>query len=284
MSLFHAADLAILLIYGGLIGLLLAADIWYVNMKSFGDALSSPDIRSSFMLSIVTSIITTILAVLVAVPSAYALSRLRFRGAGLVDALIDMSIVLPPIVVGLSVLVLFRMGLDMSESDWTVLRLVGRPLKWFMDLFIHEVAGIVLIQFVCSATFALRAIKAAFDELDPRSEQVALTLGCTRWQAFRMVMLPSARPGITAGAVLAWARAIGIFGPVMIVAGAVRGRTEVLPTSVYLEISVGRIEAALAISLLMVMVSLVVLSVFRATTSASLFGGGNDRAARGGGQ
>jgi molybdate transport system permease protein len=84
-----------------------------------------------------------------------------------------------------------------------------------------------------------------------------------------------ARHGIAAGAVLAWARAFGIFGSVAVVAGAVRRKTEVLPTSIFLEISIGRIETALAVSMLMIFVALVILLTMRLATGGNIFGLGN---------
>jgi molybdate transport system permease protein len=143
---------------------------------------------------------------------------------------------------GLSLLVFFRTPVGL----W--LESVG------LD-FIYQRRGIVLAQFFTAASFGIRAIKATFDDLDRRPEDVALTLGCTRGQAFWRVALPNARGGILAGAILTWARAFGIFGPLMVFVGAVRMRTEVLPTTVYLEASIGRIEVALAVALLMIVLA-----------------------------
>ncbi|MFM7102173.1 MAG: ABC transporter permease subunit, partial [Verrucomicrobiota bacterium] len=105
--------------------------------------------------------------------------------------------------------------------------------------------------------------RATFDQLSPRHEQVALTLGCTRSQAFWMVAFPEARRGILTAATLAWARALGEFGPILVFSGATRFRTEVLPTTVFLELSVGNLEAAVAVSLLMVAAAVGVLLLIR---------------------
>jgi molybdate transport system permease protein len=102
-----------------------------------------------------------------------------------------------------------------------------------------------------------------FDQINPRSEQVAMTLGCSRRQAFWMVVFPEAWRGILTAATLAWARSLGEFGPILIFSGATRMRTEVLPTTVFLELSIGNIEAAAAVSLIMVLVALVVLVLAR---------------------
>jgi molybdate transport system permease protein len=99
--------------------------------------------------------------------------------------------------------------------------------------------------------------------MDVRQEDVARTLGCTRAQAFLRVVLPESIPGIVAAATIAWARALGEFGPILVFSGATRMKTEVLPTTVFLELSVGNLEAALAVSLLMVILATIVLGIAR---------------------
>jgi molybdate transport system permease protein len=106
-------------------------------------------------------------------------------------------------------------------------------------------------------------MRVTFDQISPRTEQVALTLGCTRSQAFWLIALPEARRGLVSAGTLAWARALGEFGPILVFAGATRMRTEVLSTTVFLELSVGRLEAAIAVSLLMVVVAVGVLLLMR---------------------
>ena len=127
----------------------------------------------------------------------------------------------------------------------------------------------MLCQFFVAASYAIRSVKAAFDGIDPRLEHVSLTLGCTRASSFFRVSLPMARSGILAGAVLTWARSFGIFGPLLIFVGSFRGRTEMLSTTIYLEQSIGNIEAAIAVALLLIGVALIALLLIR------LLGGGN---------
>jgi molybdate transport system permease protein len=101
---------------------------------------------------------------------------------------------------------------------------------------------------------------------------VALTLGCSRAQAFWRVVLPEARRGIITAGTLAWARSLGEFGPILVFSGATRMRTEVLPTSVFLELSIGNIETAAAVSLLMVAAAVVVLVLVRLYGTESILG------------
>jgi molybdate transport system permease protein len=127
----------------------------------------------------------------------------------------------------------------------------------------YRVPSVVLAQFAVACAFAVRTMRVTFDQISPRTEQVAMTLGCTRGQAFWMVAVPEARRGILTAATLAWARSLGEFGPILVFSGATRLRTEVLPTTVFLELSVGKIETAAAVSLLMVLTALAVLLVAR---------------------
>ncbi len=211
-----------------------------------GKALSKPEIQYSIKLSLVSCTVTTILSLWVAIPIGYLLSRYQFIGCNLLDAVLDIPIVLPPLVVGLSLLILFQF--------------VPRPVR---EAIVYQVPSVILAQFMVACAFAVRTMRATFDQIDNRREQVALTLGCTRAQAFSRVVLPEAYRGMLTAATLAWARALGEFGPLLVFAGATRNKTEVLSTSVFLELSVGDLEAAVAVSLIMVMAAVVVLVITR---------------------
>jgi molybdate transport system permease protein len=131
--------------------------------------------------------------------------------------------------------------------------------------FTYTVAGVVLAQFVVAAAFAIRTMRGTFDHLSPRPEQVALTLGATDFQALWHVALPAARRGMMAAFCISWARSLGEFGPILVFAGATRMKTEVLPTTVWLELSVGNLESAVAVSLGMIVIAVLVLVAVRAT-------------------
>jgi molybdate transport system permease protein len=190
-----------------------------------------------------------LLSLWVAVPTGYLLSRFRFPGKRILDAVLDIPIVLPPLVIGLSLLILFQTP-------------PGRFIQNYIPVT-YAVPSIIIAQFAVACAFAVRTMLVTFDQIDPRSEQVALTLGCSRGQAFWLVALPEARRGLLTAATLAWARALGEFGPILVFSGATRLRTEVLPTSVFLELSVGNIEAAVAVSLIMIMAAVTVLGIAR---------------------
>ena len=232
-----------------LIVALLLGDLFYTSPSELREALNDPNIRFAIRLSVLSATITTILAMWVAVPLGYLLSRTTFRGKWLVETLLDVPIVLPPLVIGLSLLILFQLP-------------PGRAVESMIPVTYH-VPAVILAQFAVATAFAVRTMRVAFDQIDPRTEQVALTLGCTRAQAFWRVTLPAAKRGMLAAGTLAWARAIGEFGPVQVFAGATPMKTVVLPTAVFFEASLGRLSAALAVSLLMVAVALGTLMLAR---------------------
>ncbi len=228
---------------------MLLADLAFTTPGDLLSALRSREVRFAVWLSLISCSITTILSLWVAVPLGYLLSRYEFRGKQLLDALLDVPIVLPPLVVGISLLILFQ-------------TLPGRTVERFVPIT-YAVPSVILAQFAVACAFAVRTMRVTFDQITPRREQVALTLGCTRSQAFWWVVLPEARRGMVTAATLAWARALGEFGPVLVFSGATRMRTEVLPTTVFLELSVGNLNGAVAVSLLMVAAAAVVLVIVR---------------------
>jgi molybdate transport system permease protein len=180
----------------------------------------------------------------------YLLARTEFWGKMVVDTLLDVPIVLPPLVIGLSLLILFQ-------------TLPGRLFQEYVFPVTFQVPSVILAQFSVSAAFAVRTMRVTFDQISPRTEQVAMTLGCTRAQAFWRVALPEARRGLLTAATLAWARALGEFGPILIFSGATRMRTEVLSTTVWLEFNISNLEAGIAVSLLMIAAAVIVLILTR---------------------
>lgn len=210
-------------------------------------ALADAKIRHSIWLSLISCTLAAVISLVVAVPLGYLLARHEFRGKRLLDAVLDIPIVLPPLVVGLSLLILFQFP----------------PFSWSARSIVYQVPAVVIAQFSVACAFAVRTMKSTFDHINPRCEHVAVTLGCSRAQAFGMVVLPEASRGMMTALTLAWARALGEFGPLLIFAGTTRMKTEVLSTSVFLEMNVGNIEAAVAVSLIMVAAAIAVLVITR---------------------
>lgn len=249
---------------------MLVATASYSSPEKLIEALGKREIQHSIVLSLITCTVTALLSLLLAVPVGYLLARARFPGKHWLEAALDIPIVLPPMVMGLCLLILFQTPFGQFIENLSV-RFPGYSLG-SMDLppfklgpitFTYTVFGVVLAQFTIGAAFAVRTMRHTFDHLSSRPEDVAMTLGCTRAQAVWLVTLPAARRGMFAAASVAWARSLGEFGPILVFAGATRMKTEVLPTTVWLELSVGNLEAAVAVSLLMVLCAMCVLAAVK---------------------
>ena len=254
-NLLSVISLALLGVFVLVILVLLAADVAYLSGHDVSAAdlwriLTSAEVAAAIRLSLITSLVTLVLVMVFAVPIGYALSRYRFFGHALLNTIVDVPIVLPPVVIGLSLLAFFGTPVGgmikaaLSKGDWTLASGIG----------------IVMCQFLVSISYCIRATKASFDSVDRNLEQVALSLGCSQWGAFWRVTLPLARSGLVAGGIMAWARAIGVFGPLMVFVGT-SPRVQVMPTTMWLELSIGDIETSLVVALLAVLMAGAALAV-----------------------
>ena len=234
---------------------MLAADLAWTSPGEILKTLSSDEIQYSIRLSLMSCTVAAILSVWVAVPIGYLMSRFNFFGKGFIDAILDIPIVLPPLVVGLSLLILF----STAAGDWVE--------DLFESVFgtriTYQIPSVVLAQFMVACAFAVRTMRTTFDQISVRQEDVALTLGCSRFQAFWKVTLPEARNGLITALTLAWARSLGEFGPILVFSGATRMKTEVLPTTVHLELTNANLGGAVAVSILMVVFAVGVLFAIR---------------------
>lgn len=229
---------------------ILGATVVYSSPADLWEAVNSREIRFAVMLSFTTCTISALLSLLVAVPAGYLLSRKRVPCKSMIEAALDIPIFLPPMVIGLCLLIFFQTMLGRFIEDTTV----G---------FTYTVYGVVLAQWVIGAAFAIRTMRGTFEHLSARPEEVAQTLGCSEFGAFWHVALPAAGKGMVSAGTIAWARSLGEFGPILVFAGATRMKTEVLPTTVWLELSVGNLESAVAVSVLLVGMAFAVLALVR---------------------
>lgn len=276
------------LLYLALIVSMIVADFRFASWKDIQESLVDPRVRFSIWLSLISCTISAILSMWVAIPTGYALARLgrnaiarRFERRPvqrnvalgvryLVDTLLDIPIVLPPLVVGISLLVLFQtpLGRMIDQS-------VGELASWMgfpgIRGVTYEIPAVILGQFTVAAAFAIRTMRDTFEQIDERPEQVALTLGASQFQTFSRVALPQAWRGGVAAFTLAWARSLGEFGPILIFAGTARMKTEVLSTTVYLNFQFGNLRGAVSASLILVSVAIVVLILTRIITLGSNF-------------
>jgi molybdate transport system permease protein len=222
--------------------------LWKVPWGSATSILRTSGARAALRLSLVCSLWATLLAVVIGVPLAWVLARVRFPGRGIVRALCTLSMVLPPVVAGVALFyALGRRGLIGQYLD-----------RWFGITLPFTTPAVVVAQTFVAMPFLVLTVEAAFRQQDLRYEEAARTLGGSRWYVFRRVTLPAIRPGLIAGAVLAWARSLGEFGATITFAGNFPRRTQTMPLAIYLANEADPQEA-LVLSLVLVAVSFAVL-------------------------
>ncbi|MEJ6721308.1 ABC transporter permease [Ilumatobacter sp.] len=205
-----------------LLGVPLCALMWRLPWSNLGEALSSDAATSALVLSLVTSLIATALCVVFGLPLAWALASGKGTTTRIVRALCLLPIVLPPVVGGVALLLAFgRQGIVGQR-----LAAVGLQLPF-------TTAGVVLAQTFVALPFFVLSVEAALRQLDVEYADVAIVHGASPFRAFVSVTLPSVGPAVLAGAVLAWARALGEFGATVTFAGSLEGRTQTLPLAVY---------------------------------------------------
>jgi len=241
------AGLAVAFLVLPLAGLLLRAP-W----SSLGTALTAPGVGTALRLSLVSATLATLLSLVLGVPLAWLLARSEARGRTLLRALVTVPLVLPPVVGGVALfLVLGRQGI------------VGRWLHEAFDVTIpFTTTAVVIAETFVAMPFLVISVEGALRAADDRFEDVAATLGADRWTTFRRVTLPLVAPGVAAGAVLCWARALGEFGATITFAGNFPGTTQTMPLAVYLALQQDP-DAAIALSLVLLAVSLGTLLLLR---------------------
>jgi molybdate transport system permease protein len=214
--------------------------------------LTEPGVLAALRLSLLTATLATVVCLLFGVPLAWLLARARFPGRRLVRALVTVPLVLPPVVGGVALLLVFgRRGLVGGWLDATF----GFSLPF-------TTAGVVVAEAFVAMPFLVISVEGALRGADSRFEEAAATLGASRWTAFRRVTLPLIAPGVAAGAVLCWARALGEFGATITFAGNFPGRTQTMPLAVYLALEQD-LDAAIVLSLVLLVVSVVILAGLR---------------------
>ncbi|HEX6677543.1 MAG TPA: ABC transporter permease [Actinomycetes bacterium] len=214
--------------------------------------LTSPAVRVALRLSLVCSLGAVAVSLLLGVPLAWLLARVEFPGRNLVRAMTTLSMVLPPVVGGVALLLAFgRRGLVGQWLD----RAFGITLPF-------TTAGAILAEAFVAMPFLVISTEAGLRAMDRRFEDAAATLGAGRWTTFRRVTLPLVAPSLGAGMALCWARALGEFGATITFAGNLPGATQTMPLAVYVALE-NDLQAAIALSLVLLVVSLAVLIALR---------------------
>ncbi|WP_412026765.1 ABC transporter permease [Deinococcus yunweiensis] len=215
-------------------------------------------VQDALRVSLLTTGCTLLLTVVFVTPVAWLLARFDFPGKAMLDTLLDLPIVLPPVVAGVGLLFAFgRNGL------------LGPPLELAGITLAFSPAAVVLAQLFTSAPFYLRAAKSGFQAVDPEVEAAARTDGAGRWAVFRFVTWPLAAAFLLEGLVLTWARALGEFGATILFAGSLQGTTRTVTLAIYAAME-SDLAPALALSAVMVIVAFSLLLVVRVIAARRL--------------
>lgn len=255
-----AVALALLLL---LLTLPLVALLLRVPSSTVLAGLRDPLVLQALKLSLVTSVAATVTVILLGLPMAYLLATRSFRGKALVEALVDLPLVLPPTVAGLALLLAFgRAGLAGKA-----LSLIGLQIPF-------TTMAVVIAQSFMALPLFVGAARAGFTSIDKRYLDAAATLRASEGHRFWRVMLPLAAPSLLAGAAMTWARALGEFGATITFAGNLPGVTQTMPLAVYMALQ-SNLDSAIALSIILMITSLVLLVIVRSGRIGYFFGRAN---------
>jgi molybdate transport system permease protein len=218
------------------------------------DSIRQPVVHDALRISVTTSVLSLAIIIVLGTPLAYLLARNRFPGKRLVDTLIDLPMVLPPVVAGVALLMAFgRRGIlgDMLSGAGIDVAFTAR--------------AVVAAQIFVASPFYIRAARVGFQSVDESLVEAAAIDGASPLSAFRHIMLPLALPAVTSGMVLCWARALSEFGATMMFAGNLRGTTQTMSLAIMTSME-SNLYTALGISVILLAVSFIALMAFRALT------------------
>ena len=230
------------------VGVLLALTT-QVSMSELKEAVFHKETSFALRFSLTTSTCAMIIAIIIGVTSAYFMARCSFPGKGILETILDLPLVMPPLIIGVGLL--FFLGQDM----------LGGYLAKIGINFIFNPSGAVAAQTFIATPIVMRSAQAAFASVDRGYEEAAETLGLGPMDVFIKVNIPLAGRNLLSGIVMAWARTMGEFGGTLMVAGASRFHTETLPIAVYLNISSGELGIAVSCALVLLGTAFILLLV-----------------------
>jgi molybdate transport system permease protein len=229
---------------------MIALILWTANENAWR-AMATPAAREALLLSIRTTSISMIIIILVGTPAAYVLARAEFPGKRAVDSLIDVPAVLPPSAAGIALLLAFgRLGL------------VGEYLNAFGITVSFTTAAVVIAELFVASHFYVRQAVVGFAQVRRDVEEAAMVDGASRFSVFTRVTVPLAFPALAAGAVMAWARALGEFGGTIIFAGSFPGVTQTIPLAIFAARE-SNFDAAVALSVMVLVFAFAVILAAR---------------------
>ncbi|TAH37303.1 MAG: sulfate ABC transporter permease subunit [Planctomycetota bacterium] len=252
-SAWQPKRLALLGLVALYMGGILILPLWALMARTiragFGSAwaaLLEPDALHGLLLTVILAVIAVVVNGVFGVVGALVLTRQSFRGRRFLDALVDMPFAVSPVMVGLAFLLLF------GREGWLA------PLGWKVAF---AFPGLVIATVFVTIPFTLREVAHVAEELGTSEEQAAITLGASRWQTFRLVTLPNIRFGLGYGLMLTTARALGEFGAVLVLGGAISGLTQTATTYIFVAMDERREAGAYGMALVLAVISIVLLLI-----------------------
>jgi sulfate transport system permease protein len=217
------------------------------GLPAFGKALASPEARFALRFSLLIAFATAFVNAILGTFTAYVLSRYRFPGERPLGILVNLPVAIPTVVVGTSLLLL-----------WGPIGLLGKLLEplGFQPMFAP--AGVLLAHLFVTFPYMLGSVKPVLDEIEATYEEAAYTIGASRWQTFRWVILPTLRGGLFTGALLTFAHSLGEFGATVLVSGNLRLRTQTAPLYIFAQFEAGNVAGANAVAAVLAALSFVI--------------------------
>ena len=230
--------------------------ITFRGLFSLSECFSRPETLFAVGLSMKSACISTFLCFLLAIPTAYMLTRSRILFRSLVEMVLELTMSLPYLVIGLSLLILF----SSPAGKW--LKAIGFPVVFHQN-------GIIIAQLVVNLPFAIKLVSTAFRGVDTKLEYVAGLLGATPARSFLTILLPLCKNSLISAWILVWSRALGEFGATLMLVGVTRMKTETLPASIYLDVSTNDLNGALSSAFILLLISAVSLGIANFLTRAN---------------
>lgn len=203
------------------------------GIDGFIETLRQPDVLFALRFSLLIAFATALINGVLGTYTAYVLAKYQFRGSKALSILVNLPVAIPTVVVGTSLLLL-----------WGPIGILGGFLDPLGVRPMFAPAGVLLAHLFVTFPYMLGAVKPVLDELEKTYEEAAYTIGASRWQTFRYVLLPALRGGLFAGALLTFAHSLGEFGATVLVSGNLRLRTQTAPLYIFAQFEAGNIETA----------------------------------------
>jgi len=214
------------------------------------ESLMDAEIQFAIKMTLYTSTIATLISLVFSIPIAYGLAKFEFYGKEIVSGIIQIPNSIPPIASGIALLLLFSSG----PISILVNKLNIDP--------VFSIKGIILAHFFVNAPYMIRIIRTTFEDINPKLEFISRTLGYSSFGTFFKVSLPLARNGLITAIIITWTSTLGEFGTALMLAGSIRMKTETLPVAIFLNLSGGNLDKALASATILIIISIIGLFAF----------------------